>query len=146
MESSTFDVVREIELDAPADEVWQVVSEAAELSTWLGDVVELDVTPGGRGRVVDGGVARTVVVDDVEPGQRLAFRWWDDRDGEAGASRVVITVVPTGGPTRLVVRETPFHLTARASCAPAARSAAAALRWDVRLVCLAVMVGALARV
>lgn len=146
MESSPFDVVREIELDAPADEVWRVVSEAAELATWLGDEVALDVTPGARGRVVDGGVTRTVVVDDVEPGRRVSFRWWEEGDGDGGVSEVVITVVPGDGPTRLVVRETPLRLTASACVAPLARSQAASLRWDVRLVCLALMLGALARV
>jgi uncharacterized protein YndB with AHSA1/START domain len=140
MADALVDVVREIELDASAEEVWRAVTEPAELAAWLGDEVELDVRPGGRGRVVDDGVARVVEVDDVQPGHHVSFRWWVDGEGEAGASQVVITILPSGGPTRLVVRETLSGPRARAT------ARASDLRWDVRLVCLAVLVASLVTV
>ncbi len=66
----------------------------------------------------------------MEDGTRLVFRWWDDDDGEDGASRVVLTVMPSDGPTRLLVRETAVH-----SLAPRAT----AIAWEARLGCLAVL-------
>ena len=135
------DVVREIELDASAEEVWRVVTEPAELAAWLGDEVELD----GRRRAV-AAASSTTAWRAGRGGRRRRTRASRSRsaggttdEGEAGASRVVITVVPSGGPTRLVVRETlcgrPGH-----GCRGRRRT----VRWDVRLVCLAVLVACLA--
>ena len=70
------DVEREITIPATPDEVWPAVTESDELSSWFGAEVELEAQPGGRGvfRWPDG-AERRVVVEDVERGRRLAFRW-----------------------------------------------------------------------
>ncbi len=125
-------VERQVELDASPDDVWDVICAP---ETWLADEGSLDVRPGGDGVLTDDGVVRRVVVEIVEDGRRLVYRWWRDDDGDA--SRVEITVVPGQGPTRLVVRET--RLTGSATLVGAAQ------RWEVRLTCLAFL-GALARV
>jgi len=125
-------IERHVELDASPDAVWDAVCAP---DTWLADEGRLDVRPGGDGVLTDDGVVRRVVVETVEEGRRLVYRWWRDDEGEA--SRVEITVVPGGGPTRLVVRET--HL-----AGPVAAMTAAG-RWELRLTCLAFL-GALARV
>jgi uncharacterized protein YndB with AHSA1/START domain len=71
-------VQREIALDASPDEVWAALTEPDRLSAWVGGAVaELEIRPGGRGTVhrKDGAVRR-VMVEAVEPGRRLALRWW----------------------------------------------------------------------
>jgi uncharacterized protein YndB with AHSA1/START domain len=116
-------VERAMELDASPDAVWDAVCDPIG---WLADAGWLDVRPGGHGHLIDDGVERDVAVDDVEPGRRLAYRWWTRDEGPGGASRVEITVLPTNDTTRLIIRES------RPAMAPAAT-----LRWSVRSVCLA---------
>src|SRR5688500_8353666 len=70
-------VEREVVLPAPADVVWQAITDAEELSGWFGAEVELDPRPGGAARfVVDGGDVRRAVVEAVEPERHLRFVWW----------------------------------------------------------------------
>jgi uncharacterized protein YndB with AHSA1/START domain len=150
-------VERSVELDASPEDVWANVC-APQL--WLADDGYLDVRPGGTGRLTDAGVRRLAIVETVDPGRRLVYRWWPDRpEGGASASRVEITVEPSDGPTRLVVRETPLLAPLRSAAALGAtaslgsgspagatgdaarvqarlRSSVDGLRWDVRLLCL----------
>ena len=137
-------VEQEIELDASLEDVWRSLTDPTDLAAWLGDEVDLTVAPGGTGRVVDDGVVRRVQVDEVDAGRSLAFRWWDQDEGEAGASRVVITLLPGAGdgPTRLHVREVALHRTATSAGAVWAGS----LRWEVRLACLTLLLSAYALV
>jgi uncharacterized protein YndB with AHSA1/START domain len=111
---------RSIDLDAPASEVWEAVSDPSRLAGWLGEEVQLDVVEGGSGRVVDDGVVRRVRVDEVDTGRKLSFTWWPEDDA-TGVSRVELIVVSRPGGSRLVVHE--FQ-------------ARAANRWELRL-CLA---------
>jgi uncharacterized protein YndB with AHSA1/START domain len=55
------------------------------------------------------------VVDEVDAGRRLAWRWWTD--GDAASSRVEITLVPSDGGTevRVVEQLLPSPTVARAS-------------------------------
>jgi uncharacterized protein YndB with AHSA1/START domain len=115
-------VERSLDLDAPAGQVWDAVCDP---TGWLADSGWLEVRPGGEGRLIDDGVERAVAVDDVEEGSRLVYRWWRPEDGPSTASRVEITVVPTDGSTRLLIRESRPVLAAQA-----------ALRWEVRAACL----------
>src|SRR2546428_12032105 len=82
-------VEREITIPASPGDVWPAVTHSDELSTWFGADVELDARPGGRGvfRWPDG-TERQAVVEDVEAGRRLSFRWLPFQrtpEGEAGA-------------------------------------------------------------
>ena len=106
-------VTREIVLPADADEVWEAITEPDRLGDWFGAEVHLDLWPGGDAEFVeDDGAVRRGVVEEVEPGRKLAYRWWpqraegDDRE-DLDESRVELTIeeVPSG--TRLVVVETP---------------------------------------
>src|SRR5690349_7528113 len=99
-------VTRSIDLDASPDEVWQAITDADELGRWLADEAAFEAVPGAPARFVEDGKIRHAVVEAVEDGRRLVFLWWDDDEGEAGASRVALTVVPARGPTRLIVQET----------------------------------------
>ena len=135
-------IEREIELDASVEEVWAAMCEP---DTWLADEGSLDIAVGGTGRLVDDGIVRHAVVEAVETGRRLVYRWWSDDDEGDAASRVELTLVPSDGPTRLLVRETrvvaqsPEELAAlRVTTGPTDRAAATAgLRWEVRFACLA---------
>src|SRR4051794_19684762 len=97
-------VTRSIDLDASADEVWNAITDAEELGRWLADEAVFEPVPGTSARFVEGGQVRRAVVEAVEDGRRLVFRWWDDDEGEAAATRVALTVVGAGRPTRLVVQ------------------------------------------
>ena len=104
-------VERRIDLDAPPEEVWDAFGAP---ETWLADAGSLPLEPGAEGHLVEDGRSRTAVVEEVAPGERLVYRWWDDdapglRDGlgqpEDGASRVEITLLGVDGGTRVTVRE-----------------------------------------
>ncbi|MGN6170852.1 MAG: SRPBCC family protein [Solirubrobacteraceae bacterium] len=105
-------ITREIDIDAPPDVVWAIVTEARHLANWFSDEAEIDLRPGGallltwRGH----GVYRARV-ETVEPPRTFAFRWVL-RDGEepvqGGSTLVVMTLAPTGAGTRLRVVESGF--------------------------------------
>jgi uncharacterized protein YndB with AHSA1/START domain len=107
-------VEREVVVPATPEEVWPAVTEAEELSAWFGADVELDARPGGRGvaRWVDG-TERHLLVEEVEPPRRLAFRWLPfQRTGEGEvvplpSTRVEIDLVPVPEGTRIRVVEGP---------------------------------------
>ena len=96
-------VTRTTVLPAEPARVWEAVGSPERLSRWLGVEVELDLRPGGEGmaRERDGSVRR-LVVEEVEPGERLAFHWWRDDRG----STVEIDLKPAGDGTALRVTET----------------------------------------
>ena len=98
-------VTRSADIPADADDVW----EALVNGDWLGDEAELDPRAGGEGLILDGGELRHVVVEAVEPGRRLTYRWWPlTPDGVGRASRVEIAVEPEEQATRVIVTETPL--------------------------------------
>src|SRR5262245_7504083 len=69
-------VEREITVPAPPREVWPALTHSDQVSVWFGAEAVLDARPGGRG--VFGwpdGTERHVVVEEVEPGRKLSFRW-----------------------------------------------------------------------
>ena len=98
--SEQIEVTRELELDAPPDEVWEALTDPSELAEWFANDVELEPEPGGTGifRWDDGDV-RHAVVEEVVPYERFAFTWED--------GRVVIELeeIPCG--TRVTVVESP---------------------------------------
>ncbi|MFI5044908.1 MAG: hypothetical protein ACHQDC_08955, partial [Acidimicrobiales bacterium] len=139
------EVQRVIDLHAPIDEVWDLVCRA---DLWLADegALGLGDGPGAIGRLVERGKARTTRLDHVDVGRRIAFHWWDERGDEGDASRVEITLVPSDGPTQLVVRETlPVRAarparTGTTSASSTARTSTllgSSANWEIRLMCLA---------
>ena len=94
------EVTREVELEAPREEVWEALTDADELAEWFANDVELDPEPGGEGTFRwDDGDVRHAVVEEVVPLERFAFTWED--------GRVVIELeeIPFG--TRVTVVESP---------------------------------------
>jgi uncharacterized protein YndB with AHSA1/START domain len=96
-------VEESIEVDSPAGDVWEALTDAAILSEWFDADVEIDVRVAGSGRVLErDGTVREVLVTDVDPGRRLAWHWWDDR---GRLSSVEFTVEPVVDATRIRVVE-----------------------------------------
>lgn len=92
-----------VEFDSPIESVWAAVSNPADLAEWLGSTVDLDLTPGGRGVVVDDdGTTREVVVTEVRDRERLSWHWWSD-GGEL--SSVELRLDEHDGRTRLHIIE-----------------------------------------
>jgi uncharacterized protein YndB with AHSA1/START domain len=86
-------LTRQIDLDAPAEQVWPLLAGPEGWVLWLADDADVEIRPGGRGRVVDDGVARSVEIDTVEPERRVSFRWWPE-DDESDQSHVELVLVP----------------------------------------------------
>lgn len=122
-------VERQVTLPADPDEVWALLTDPADLEGWLGEDVQLDPSPGARGRVREhDGTVRHLVVEEVDEGRQLSWTWWPDHDDRPDASsRVAITLTPTEGGTVVHVVEQP--LTASASAARACAEAG----WSHRL-------------
>jgi uncharacterized protein YndB with AHSA1/START domain len=106
-------ITRAVTVDAPAEAVWDALTDPAELAAWFGAGAEVDMRVGGaiRFRWPDGSERRGLVID-VDPPRRLAFRWRELRAGAAGlaaadATVVAFTLEPDGRGTRVRVTESP---------------------------------------
>ena len=101
-------VRREIVLPVTREEAWQLVEDPRELETWLADEIEFEVERQAEGvaRWSDG-TERSVRVEEVEPGRRLALQW--GQPGEQ-ASLVELTLDDVEGGTRLTVVELPLQV------------------------------------
>jgi uncharacterized protein YndB with AHSA1/START domain len=135
-------VERAIELDLSTEELWAAVCDPA---SWLSDEGSLTISPGGEGTLVDEGIVRRAVVEEVEAGRRLVFRWWRDGGDRSDESRVELTIAAMPTTSVLTVRETRPAVVRASAAAPAP----SAVRWEVRLTCLGLLfavVPALARV
>jgi uncharacterized protein YndB with AHSA1/START domain len=99
-------VERTVDLDAPVDEVWSALTEDDALSDWFEADVTLEVVPGGGGRFEHpDGEVRRALVEEVDPGRRLSFRWWTDGDDDGPISSVTFELTEAGDRTHLVVTE-----------------------------------------
>lgn len=111
------EVLREIVLPAPREEVWETLTDPEHLAGWFATEVELDLREGGTGRFRwSDGDTREAVVETVEPSRRLAFTW--SEPGEE-ASHVELTLEDDEGGTRLTVVESLPTPEAVAEWAPA---------------------------
>jgi uncharacterized protein YndB with AHSA1/START domain len=91
-------VNREVVLPVPRERAWELITEPSELEGWLADEVEFEAAEDAPVRVAwDSGEEREGVVEAVEDGERIVFRWGDSRVEWA------LTDVPGG--TRFVVTE-----------------------------------------
>jgi uncharacterized protein YndB with AHSA1/START domain len=94
------ELIREITLPAPAEDVWRSLAEPA----WLGDDAEIELRPDGEVRAGD----RTGFVEEADEPRRLVF-WWS-APGE-DATRVELDLEEDGDETHLrVVESRPLAL------------------------------------
>ena len=103
-------------LPAEPDEVWATLTTREELSAWLGEVVALELEPGGSLVVHESeGATRRGVVEAADPGRILSFRWRRLAGAGVslevgGASRVTFVLEADPAGTRLTVTEEPVPL------------------------------------
>ena len=105
-------ITREIDIEAPPEVVWSIVTEARHLAGWFSDEAEIDLRPGGAMLLTwHGHGAYRASVETVEPPVTFAFRWVL-RDGQdpvpGGSTLVVMTLTPTDAGTHLRVVESGF--------------------------------------
>src|ERR1700729_2757223 len=105
-------ITREIDIEAPPEVVWAIVTEARHLAGWFSDEAEIDLRPGGAMVLTwRGHGTYRARVETVEPPVTFAFRWVL-RDGEepvpGGSTMVVMTLTATDAGTRLRVVESGF--------------------------------------
>src|SRR3712207_4567044 len=70
-------IERETVINAPAERVWELITQAEHLGRWFGDAgAEIDLRPGGEMvlRWTDHGTSYGQVVA-VEPPTRFSYRW-----------------------------------------------------------------------
>ena len=127
-------IERQIELGVGAAELWDLVATADGWQQWLVDHSDVDLRPGGAGRVDDGEVVREVRVAQLEHGRSLSFTWWE-RDEPASASEVRITIVEHDDGTAglsIMERIPAARLLASAATSTMDRADAMRFAWEVR--------------
>jgi uncharacterized protein YndB with AHSA1/START domain len=105
-------ITREIDIDAPPEVVWGIVTEARHLAGWFSDEASIDLRPGGAMLLTwhDHGAYRARI-EAVEPPHTFSFRWVRRAGQEpvhGGSTLVVMTLTPTEAGTRLRVVESGF--------------------------------------
>lgn len=69
------DVTQAVEVDAPRERVWQLLTDPAELPRWWPDAAELEPRVGGRVKLDFGPGDVSGEVTRWEPPSALAFTW-----------------------------------------------------------------------
>ena len=99
-------VVRELEIDASPETVWEFLVDPEKATRWMGQAAEFDARPGGlyRVSVIPGNTARGEFVE-VDAPRRLSLTWgWEPGAQSAldpGSSTIEIELVPSGRGTTL---------------------------------------------
>ena len=94
-------------LAADREDVWAALTDGHRLSRWFGREVEIEPWPGGRVTMRGPGMVRRALVEEVEPGRRLSFRWLAEPGG-VPRTRVEFVLDPHPNGTRLTVVEAPL--------------------------------------
>jgi uncharacterized protein YndB with AHSA1/START domain len=109
----TAEAVREITINASPATVFSYLIDPDRMVQWMGTEAVLQPVPGGKYRVICGGVNSSAgEFVEVVPNQRVVFTFGWDLPGHpipAGSTEVEITLEPVGGSTllRLVHRGLP---------------------------------------
>jgi uncharacterized protein YndB with AHSA1/START domain len=105
-------IEKDILIDAPVDVVWRVITEPEQIVRWFSDEADIDLRPGGEGRLVfRGGDSYQLQIEAVEHPTRFAFRWVQPQGSVArpdNSMLVEFTLEPQGNRTRLRVVESGF--------------------------------------
>ena len=99
-------IAREIVIDAPAEVVWQTITEPDRISLWFADRVDVEIRVGEAGDLVfdnelsGGESVVSIVVEALERPQRFAFRWGHG----VGLSTLVEFTLEAESPERTLLR------------------------------------------
>jgi uncharacterized protein YndB with AHSA1/START domain len=138
-------IQKEILINAPAETVYRVITEPAQVSQWFADAADLDPVPGSQGsltfadRATSQRMTVKLTIQAAEPPHRFAFRW-DYPDGEqpteANSLLVEFTLVAEGNGTRLRVTESGFAALRKPDAEKASYYEAHDKGWEVHLASL----------
>ena len=105
-------IERAIELPHPPERVWTALTTAEGLAAWFGDHAEIDLRPGGDGRIVwdDQGFGQRLRVERVDEPRVFAFTWriYGLPEDDPRRTYVEFTLEPVAAGTRLHLVETGF--------------------------------------
>lgn len=105
--SETYELTREIVIEAPPATVFAYLTEEAKMKEWFGEVVEADPQPGGVFHVGEkdpnGNHCRGEFVEIV-PNEKVVFSFGGIENIEPGESTVEITLKSKGNATHLTLR------------------------------------------
>jgi uncharacterized protein YndB with AHSA1/START domain len=92
-----------IDIDAPAEVVFEHLTTADGMIAWMGQHAALDPVPGGQFAVDIGGTPIRGSYVEVDPPRKLVVTWGvaGSDDFPVGSSRVEFTLTPTAGGTHL---------------------------------------------
>lgn len=115
-------IEREIDIDAPIEVVWAVITEPEHIVGWFADTAELDARPGGDGRfgwnakAMNRGHVANLRIERIEPPHFFSFRW-NHPDGTepdpSNAPLVEFSLESRGDSTRLRLVESGIEGLAR---------------------------------
>jgi uncharacterized protein YndB with AHSA1/START domain len=109
-----FTIERDIEIEAPVEVVWRMITEPQLIRTWFSDAADVEARPGAVGSLTfraDTDAANIVGITVVaaDPPHRFSYRWVyppGERATEANSTLVTFTLVADGDErTRLRVVE-----------------------------------------
>jgi uncharacterized protein YndB with AHSA1/START domain len=107
----THPLVLERTFDAPAEKVWQALSDEKKMKQWYFDIDTFKPEVGFEFSFSAGSAGKKYVhlckVTEVVAQQKLAYTW--AYEGYAGSSEVSFELFPDGGKTRLVLTHTGLH-------------------------------------
>jgi uncharacterized protein YndB with AHSA1/START domain len=115
-------IEREIDIDAPIDVVWAVITEPEHIKGWFTDDAELDVRQGGEGRfgwnviATNSKLVVNLRVERLDPPTFFSFRWHypdGDEPTETNAPLVEFSLEARGDSTRLRLVERGLERIAR---------------------------------
>jgi len=105
-------IVKEILIEAPIEDVWRVVTEPDQITQWFSQEAELERRTDGAGRLrFESGQTYYLHVVAFDPPHRFAYRWLHERGASArpeNSMLVEFILHAEPGHTRLRVVESGF--------------------------------------
>jgi len=103
-------IERQMVVPHAPDHVWESLTTRTALSSWFGDVAEIDLRPGGSATFgwTDYGNVFSAVVEVVDPPRQFAFRWAARPNvafNESPTTLVTFTLTEVPGGTNVQVVE-----------------------------------------
>jgi uncharacterized protein YndB with AHSA1/START domain len=93
----------EVDLPAPAEEVFRHLTDPGAMMRWMGQHAVLNPVPGGAFEIDINGVPVRGQYLEIDPPRRVLVSWGvaGNADMPPGATEVEFTLTPTSGGTRL---------------------------------------------